>query len=95
MQQRSTAPPSRSSNRRARHSQQISIRLLPETVSWLEKRSGGGRRKAEFVRGLIEDAMAREREQSLLAMFNQAAAELTTEDREERDALVGAFADSE
>lgn len=71
---------------------QISVRVPSETDAWLERRAGGSRKKAVFIRQLIDREMAREREKELLAMFNQAAAELSDADREEREALVGAFA---
>jgi hypothetical protein len=35
---------------------------------------------------------AREREEALLAMFNEAAKEVTREDIEERESLLGGFA---
>ncbi len=74
---------------------QISVRVLRETDSWLERRAGGRSNKADFVRGLIEREMAREREEHLLEVFNKAAADLTESDRSEREALLGAFAANE
>jgi len=71
---------------------QISVRLGSETDAWLERRAGGQRRKAAFVRRLIEEERAREREETQLQMFNEAAEDLTPEDLEERESLVGAFA---
>ena len=59
--------------------------------SWLERKAGGGRNKAGFVRRLVEREMAREREQELLAMFNEAAESVTEKDREERESLLGGF----
>ena len=76
-------------------SRQISVRVLRETDVWLEERAGGPAKKADFVRRLIEEEMARDREETLLEVFNQAAAELTDGDRAERDALLGAFAANE
>ena len=70
----------------------ISVRVLPETYAWLERRAGGRSNKADFVRGLIEREMAREREESVLDVFNKAAADVTESDRAEREALLGAFA---
>lgn len=74
---------------------QISIRIETETNVWLEQRTGAGGNKAGFVRQLIEREMVREKEQELLAMFNEAATELTDTDREERESLLGGFAASE
>lgn len=71
---------------------QISIRIASEVDDWLTARAGGNQNKAEFIRRLLERERAREREQRLLAMFNEAAAELTPEDREERESLLGGFA---
>jgi hypothetical protein len=48
-------------------------------------------REAGFVRHLIERERARERERDLLAMFNEAAAHVTKENLDEREALVGSF----
>jgi len=76
-------------------SRQISVRVLRETDLWLEERAGGTAKKADFVRRLIEEEMAREREETLLQVFNHAAAELTDRDRVERDGLLGAFAGNE
>ena len=74
---------------------QISVRIPRETDAWLELRAGGGKNnKAGFVRHLIERERARERERELLAMFNEAAAHVTDEDLEEREALLGAFAEA-
>ena len=71
---------------------QISVRIASETDAWLAKRAGGNRNKAGFVRQLIERERAREREQELLRMFNQAADDLTEKDVEERESLLGGFA---
>lgn len=70
---------------------QISVRVASDTDAWLEFRAGSGKNKAGFIRQLIERERAREREQELLAMFNQAAAYVTKEDREERESLLGGF----
>jgi hypothetical protein len=74
---------------------QISVRVLRETDAWLERRAGGSSRKANFVRRLIEKEMAREKEEDLLEVFNKAAADVTEEDRAEREALLGAFVANE
>ncbi|HEY7818285.1 MAG TPA: hypothetical protein VIG29_08705 [Vicinamibacteria bacterium] len=74
---------------------QISVRVLQETDAWLERRAGGRSNKADFVRRLIEQEMAREREKDLLEVFNKAAADVTEADRAERERLVGAFAAGE
>jgi hypothetical protein len=70
---------------------QISVRVASDTDAWLEARAGGGKNKAGFIRQLIERERDREREQELLAMFNEAAADVTSEDLEERESLVGGF----
>lgn len=72
---------------------QISIRIPSDTDAWLERRAGSSKNKAGFVRRLIERERARERELELLKMFNEAAADVTAEDREERESLLGGFAD--
>ena len=59
---------------------QISVRVAGETDAWLEARAGSGKNKAGFIRRLIERERSREREQELLAMFNEAAADVTNED---------------
>jgi hypothetical protein len=71
---------------------QISIRISGDTDNWLERRAGSSKNKAGFVRRLIERERERERELELLKMFNEAAAEMTAEDREERESLLGGFA---
>jgi hypothetical protein len=70
---------------------QISVRVASDTDAWLEARAGGDKNKAGFIRKLIERERSREREQELLAMFNEAAADVTDEDREERELLLGGF----
>lgn len=68
---------------------QISVRIASDTDAWLEARAGGGKNKAGFIRKLIERERSREREQELLAMFNEAAAaDVTNEDLEERELLL-------
>lgn len=71
---------------------QISVRVSAETDRWLGEQAGGSRRKAGFIRELIERERARQRQQALLKMFDRAAGELTDEDRAERELLVGSFA---
>ena len=71
---------------------QISVRVASDTDAWLERRAGRGRNKAGFIRQLIERERAREQEQELLAMFNEAAADVTEEDIAERESLLGGFA---
>lgn len=71
---------------------QISVRVPEEVDRWLEERAGGARKKAAFIRGLVERERAVEREGELLRMFNRAAEDLTEEDREERERLVSALA---
>lgn len=72
-------------------SHQISVRIASETDAWLEKKAGGSRKKAAFVRRLIERAQKRERHEALRQMFDEAAEDLGPEDYEERDKLLGAF----
>jgi hypothetical protein len=71
---------------------QISVRIGSDTDAWLELRAGSTKNKAGFVRRLIERERNREREQELLDMFNEAAAEVTKEDLDERESLLGGFA---
>lgn len=73
---------------------QISVRIASETDMWLERRAGGSRKKAGFIRQLIEREKAREREQQLLEMFNRAAEDVTEDDVAERESLLGGFAGS-
>jgi hypothetical protein len=71
---------------------QISVRIGSDTDAWLEVRAGSGKNKAGFIRQLIERERAREREQVLLDMFNRAAADVTSDDLDERESLLGGFA---
>ncbi len=73
----------------AARDRQISVRIASETDAWLERRAGGSRNRAGFVRQLIEQEMAREREQDLLRMFNRAAEDVTEDDVRERESLLG------
>lgn len=70
---------------------QISVRIASDTDAWLERRAGSSKNKAGFIRRLIERERTREREVELLKMFNDAAADVTGEDREERESLLGGF----
>ena len=75
---------------------QISVRIPIELDSWLERRAKQGKEnKANVVRALVEDAMAKEREERLLATFNEAARDLTSVDRDERELITGSFVGSE
>ncbi len=71
---------------------QISVRIGLETDAWLDRRISRNETKAGFIRQLIDQARAQEREKELLAMFNHAAEDLTREDLDERETLLGAFA---
>jgi predicted DNA-binding protein len=71
---------------------QISVRVPEDVDRWLEQRAGGARKKAAFIRELVERERAAERELELLATFNRAAEELTDGERAERERLVDAFA---
>ncbi len=73
---------------------QVSVRISGEVNSWLEQKSGTCASKAAFIRRLVENEMAREREEEELAMFNEAAADLSEEDLLERESLLGGFAGS-
>jgi hypothetical protein len=69
---------------------EISVPVSEDVDRWLESRSGGD--KASFIRGLIEKERASDHYESLLAMFNAAARDLTDQDREEREQLIDGFA---
>lgn len=70
---------------------QISVRVSAAMDEWLERRAKEAGSKADVVRGLIRAEMAREDEERLRAMFDAAAVELTEDDRDERDHLLGVF----
>lgn len=74
---------------------QISVRLPAVLAEWLDRRAGEERSKADVVRDLIEREISREEAAKLTAMFDAAAEELTDEDREDRDLVLGAFSDTE
>lgn len=73
---------------------QISVRIPRDTDVWLEARAGGRQNKAAFVRRLIERERGLDKEKELLKMFNEAAADVTGEDLEERESLLGGFSGS-
>ena len=74
---------------------QLNVRLTPASDQWLEQVAGGKAGKAEYVRSLVERERRRQQEEDELAMFNEAARDLTAEDRQEREQLVSAFANRE
>ncbi|MGH7563649.1 MAG: hypothetical protein ACREK5_04405 [Gemmatimonadota bacterium] len=74
---------------------QVSLRISSRMEAWLARKAGRERSKAEVVRSLIEEEMAREEAARMTDMFDAAAAELTDEDRDDRDLVTGAFADRE
>ncbi len=74
---------------------QISVRIPAELDAWLQSKTPQGRGKADFVRGLIEQARAREAQRELRSMFDRAAVEITEEDRHEREQLAAAFANDD
>ena len=75
---------------------QISVRIPFELDRWLEKRAKQGTHtKADVVRTLIEDSMAKELEEQLLETFNEAALGLTPADRQERELIAGSFIGAE
>ena len=74
---------------------QVSVRISSRMEAWLAQKAGRGRSKADVIRSMIEDEMDRESSARLTEMFDAAAAELTEEDRDDRDLITGAFADRE
>lgn len=70
---------------------QVCVRIPAFVDEWLETRARETGSKADVVRGLIEREMVREEEDRLREMFDAAASELTEEEREDRDLLLGAF----
>ena len=74
---------------------QVSVRISGRMEEWLARKAGEQRSKADVVRSLIEDEMAREAAARLTRMFDAAAADLADEDREDRDRVTGAFGDRE
>jgi hypothetical protein len=81
----------RTESRRATKEAQICIRIPAFVDEWLQSHAKAVGSKADVVRGLIEREMTREEENRLRAMFDAAAAELTKEEKEDRDLLLGAF----
>jgi Arc/MetJ-type ribon-helix-helix transcriptional regulator len=69
----------------------VSVRISALFDDWLRRRVGSTRSKSDVVRELIEAEIAREEAARLTKMFDAAAAELTDEDRGERDLLLDAF----
>jgi len=53
--------------------------------------TSGDKGARDTTKSRAKMAQIREREQELLRMFNRAAADVTREDREERESLLGAF----
>lgn len=74
---------------------QLNLRLAVHLNHWIERQAGGPEKRAEYVRGLIESDMQQALEQAELEMFNQAAADLTDEDRAERELLISAFSNAD
>lgn len=74
---------------------QVSVRISNRMEAWLARRAGKERSKADVVRSLIEEEMAREASARLTEMFDAAASELTEQDRKDRELATGAFADAE
>ncbi len=74
---------------------QVSVRISNRMEAWLARRAGKERSKADVVRSLIEEEMAREARARLTEMFDAAASELTEQDRKDRELATDAFADAE
>lgn len=74
---------------------QVSVRISSRMETWLAEKAGKDQSKADVIRSLIEEEMSREARVGLTEMFDAAAAELTEEDREDRELATGAFADEE
>ena len=70
---------------------QVSVRIPAFVDAWLEARAGKKGSKADVIRRLIEEEMEREESEALRQMFDDAAAELTEEEREDRALLLDAF----
>jgi hypothetical protein len=75
----------------AERDRQTSVRISNDVDPWLASRSGSAKNRAGIVRPLIEKAPDSEREQELLKLFDLAAAEVTPEDIEDRESLLGVF----
>jgi hypothetical protein len=74
---------------------QVSIRISGRMEAWLARTAGRKRSKADVIRSMIEAEMDREARARLTEMFDAAAAEMTEEDRGDRELATGAFADDE
>jgi predicted DNA-binding protein len=75
---------------------QISVRITRELDEWLANRAVQiMKTKADVVRTLMEEAMAKEREEELLGIFKEAARDLTSADRRDRDLVAGSFIGAE
>jgi hypothetical protein len=75
---------------------QISVRITRELDGWLANRAVQiMKSKADVVRTLMEEAMAKEREEELLGIFNEAARDLTSADRRDRELVAGSFSGAE
>lgn len=72
-------------------SAQVSVRIPATILEWLDRRAGAARSRADIVRELLEEEMRREDAARLTAMFDAAGADLTPEEREDRDRLLGAL----
>ena len=70
---------------------QVCVRIPGYVDEWLQARAAQLGSKADVLRTLIEEEMAREEAERLRRMFDAAADELTDEEREDRDLLLGAF----
>lgn len=70
---------------------QVSVRIPMTILEWLDRRAGSARSRADIVRQLLEEEMRREDAARLTEMFDAAASDLTREEREDRDRLLGAL----
>ncbi|HEX7239196.1 MAG TPA: hypothetical protein VF263_02940 [Longimicrobiaceae bacterium] len=70
---------------------QLNVRLDPAVDRWLERAAGGRDKRADYIRRLVEEDMRRTQEEAEVAMFNRAAEDLTEQDIEEREQLLGIF----
>ena len=75
---------------------QINLRLPADLDAWIESRAGGKRGKPAFVREILERERAREEEERMLAMIDQAWESLSPDEqaelREEREDWMSAYA---
>lgn len=70
---------------------QVNVKLDRELNEWLEKEAGGSRERADFLRKLLVEERRRRQAQALREVFDQAAHDLSREDRLERDDLLEAY----